>query len=266
MSGSAGAPLDAGGLLLDMDGVLTVSWRPLPGAVETVARLRAAGVPFRIMTNTTSRSHGAIATSLRAAGFDVADDEVLTASVAAAAYLRAHHAGARVFVLGDAVPDDLAGVRLVGLDGDPEVVVISGADRSFAFENLNRVHRVLLGGAAFVAMHRNLSWMTDEGECLDAGAYLLGLERAARREAAITGKPSPDFFRAGLEALRLPPERAAMVGDDVESDVLAAQAIGMAGVLVRTGKFREEALAAATGTPGHVVGSIADVPALLGLA
>ena len=252
------------GLLLDMDGVLGVSWRPLPGAAAAVARLRAAGLPLRVITSTTAQSRGDIGTGLREHGFDFADEDLLTASVLAAAYLRARHPDARVFLLGDARPADLEGVRLVGLDGEPQVVLVSGADESFAFDTLNRVYRALLGGAALVAMHRNLSWMTAEGENLDAGAYVAGLERAAGRAAIVTGKPAPECFVAGLEALGLPADRVAMVGDDLENDVLAAQAVGITGVLVRTGKFREAKLAGASGTPDHVIGSIVDLPALLG--
>ena len=114
-------------------------------------------------------------------------------------------------------------------------------------------------------MHRNLSCMTHEGERLDAGAYVLGLERAAGRTAVVTGKPAPESFVAGLEALGLPAEHVAMVGDDIENDVLAAQAVGITGVLVRTGKFREEKLAGASCAPDHVIDSLADLPGLLGL-
>jgi HAD superfamily hydrolase (TIGR01450 family) len=155
-------------------------------------------------------------------------------------------------------------VRLVGLDDEPEVVLVSGADESFTFETLNRVLRALLDGAALVATQRNLTWLTSAGQCLDAGAYLLGLERASGREAVVAGKPAPACFAAGLETLGLPADRVAMVGDDVESDVLAAQAVGMTGILVRTGKFREETLAEASGRPAHVIDSIVDLPALLG--
>ncbi len=220
---------------------------------------------MRVLTNTTSRSRATIGAELRRSGFVFADDEVLTAAVSTAAYLRAAHPGARVFVLGDAQVADLDGVRLVGLDERPEVVVISGADASFAFDTLNRVYRVLLGGAAFVAMHRTLSWMTRDGECLDAGAYVLGLERALGREAVIAGKPAPQFFAAGLVALGLPAARVAMVGDDVDNDVLAAQAVGITGVLVRTGKFRDDLLGQAGGAADRMLDSVADLPRLLGL-
>jgi HAD superfamily hydrolase (TIGR01458 family) len=253
------------GLLLDMDGVLTVSWEPLPGAVAAFARLRAAGLPLRVLTNTTGRSRATLAAGLRDSGFEVADHEVISAAVAAGDLLRATRPGRRVFLLGDAQADDLAGVRLVGLDDEPEVVLIAGADESFAFETFNRVYRALLAGAELVAMHHTYAWLTTEGICLDSGAYVAGLECALGRQAVVTGKPSPEFFGAGLAALGVPAARVAMVGDDIVGDVLAAQAIGITGVLVRTGKFRAETLESAHGKPDHLVGSIVDVPDLLGL-
>ncbi len=253
------------GLLLDMDGVLTVSWEPLPGAVDAFARLRAAGLPLRILTNTTGRSRAAIAGGLRRSGLEIADDEVLSAAVAAGAYLRTAWPGARVFLLGDASVEDLPGVDLVGLDDHPDVVLMSGADESYRFETMNRVYRLLLDGAAFVTMHRTMAWLTSDGICLDAGAYVVGLERALGRPAVVTGKPSPDFFAAGLRLLGLTADRVAMVGDDIDGDVLAGQAAGLTGILVRTGKFRPEVLERAAGAPDRVVDSIIDVPGLLGL-
>ena len=253
------------GLLLDMDGVLGVSWTPLPGAAEAVTRLHAAGVPLRVLTNTTALPQARFGGVLRDAGFPFADAEILTASVLAGAWLRDERPGARVFLLGDAQAEDLGGIDLVGADEAPDVVLLSGADDSFCFEAFNRVLAALRGGAELVAMHRNLFWMTRRGEKLDAGAYLLGLEAATGLEAVVLGKPAASAFRAGLAALGLPAERVAMVGDDVENDVLAAQALGITGVLVRTGKFREDDVARASGTPDHILGSVLDLPELLGL-
>jgi ribonucleotide monophosphatase NagD (HAD superfamily) len=112
-------------------------------------------------------------------------------------------------------------------------------------------------------MHRNLYWRTAEGLRLDSGAFLAGLEQAARVEAEITGKPARAFFEAALARLGAGAGETVMVGDDVESDVLGAQRAGITGVLVRTGKFQPEVLQAADGTPDHVIDSFADLPALL---
>ncbi|MFE7262476.1 HAD-IIA family hydrolase [Streptomyces sp. NPDC057592] len=259
-----------GAVLIDIDGVLTVAWKPLPGTVAAMRRLREAGLPLVLVTNTTSRTRASIAAKLAGQGFPVTAEDILTAPAATAAHLREHHPGARCLLInsGD-IRDDLAGVTLVDDEGEdegegeaPDVVVIGGAGDAFGYAELNRAFRHLQRGARLVAMHRNLYWRTATGLDLDTGAFLLGLERAARTEAEITGKPAGSFFAAALAHLGVTASEALMVGDDIESDVLAAQAAGLTGVLVRTGKYLPETHRAAEGTPDHVIDSFADLPDL----
>jgi HAD superfamily hydrolase (TIGR01458 family) len=254
-----------GAVLIDIDGVLTVSWRPLPGAVAALQRLRDAALPLALVTNTTSRSRAAIAAALTGAGFAVTPADILTAPVIAAAYLAEHYPGARCLLLnsGD-IGEDLAGVRLAR-DGDQEadVVVIGGAGPEFSYQALNRAFGHLQRGARLVAMHRGLYWRTSEGLQLDSGAFVAGLEQAAGTTAEVVGKPAPAFFAAALAHLGATAAGTVMVGDDVENDVLAAQRQGLTGVLVKTGKFLPRALRDASGTPDHVLGSFAGLPALL---
>lgn len=252
------------GLLLDIDGVLTVSWEPVEGAPEAVAHLREAGVGLAFLTNTTSRPRAEVADALAGAGIEVAVDEVLTAPAATAAHLAAHHPGARVLLLNEGdLGDDLGRLHLV--DEDPDLVLLGGAGPAFTYDRLNRAFQALEDGNPLVAMHRNSSWRTSAGIQLDTGVYVAGLEHATGVAPTVVGKPSAAMFEAGLRTIGATAERAAMVGDDLDADVLGAQAAGLTGVLVRTGKFSEAALARAEGTPDHVVGSIADVPALFGL-
>jgi HAD superfamily hydrolase (TIGR01458 family) len=257
--------MDVDGLLLDMDGVLAVSWHPIPGAVETLGWLRARSLPFRLITNTTTHTRAQLAATLSSAGIPVEAEEVVTAVVATAAYLREHHPGARVRVLGDGdARGDLEGIDLV--EDGAEVVVIGGAFEGFTYEAINDIFRSLMDGAVLIGMHRNLYWRTDQGWQLDGGAYIAGLEEATGRRAVICGKPAEAFFASALSTIGVEPARAAMVGDDVVNDVLGAQAVGLTGVLVRTGKFRPDDLETAPETPDHVIGSIADLPRLLGSA
>jgi HAD superfamily hydrolase (TIGR01458 family) len=246
------------GLLLDIDGVLTVSWEPIPGAIDAMKRVREQ-VPFRLITNTTTHTRRDLADTLRGAGFDVAPDEIVTAVTATASYVREHHAGRRAFVLTDGSPgEDLSGVPLVETPDDADVIVIGGASDAFTYDVVNRIFRRLMGGVALVGMHRNLYWKTARGWELDGGAYIAGLEAAAGTTATICGKPAAAYFRAALDLLGVPAARAAMVGDDITNDVEGARAAGLTGVLVRTGKFREEDLG--RGSPDVVLGSIAEVP------
>ena len=255
--------LDVDALLLDIDGVLVTSWQALPGAIEAVASLRRHDMAFRLITNTTTHTRVGLTETLREAGFDFEPDEIVTAVSATAAHLRSDYAGAKVFVLSDGDPrEDLSGVEMADVD-DADVVVLGGGCDDFGYDTMNRVFRRLNEGVAFVAMHRNLYWRTSEGLQLDGGAFVAALEAASGVTPVVCGKPSAAYFGAALEGLGASVDRAAMVGDDVVNDVEGAQAAGLAGVLVRTGKFRPADLE--RGVPDVVVDSIADIPGLLGL-
>jgi HAD superfamily hydrolase (TIGR01458 family) len=251
-------------LLLDIDGVLTVSWDPVPGAIEALDRLRRRGIPIRLITNTTTKTRVELAATLRDVGFSVGDDEIVTAVVATAAHLRGSDPAARVFVLSDGdATADLDGVQLVDVD-EADVVVLGGASDEFTHDTMNRIFRRLMQGARLVGMHRNLLWKTANGWELDGGAYIAGLEEATDTRATICGKPEAAFFSAALDALDVGADRAAMVGDDVLNDVAGAKALGMSGILVRTGKYRSGDERRHGVEPDHVLDSIADVPDLLG--
>lgn len=252
------------GVLLDIDGVLAMSWEPLPGAVESIRWLREASVPFRLITNTTTHTRTELARTLRDAKIEVEAGEIVTAVVATAAYLRAQHPGAGVFVLSDGdARDDLEGVRFV--EDSADVVVIGGAYEGFDYPTVNKVFGMLVDGAELVAMHRNLYWRTSQGLQLDGGAYVAGLEEASGRPAAVCGKPAAAFFDSALEQIGVHRQRAVMIGDDVVNDVLGAQAVGISGALVRTGKFRPEDLQHELGTPDAVLDSIGELPAFLSM-
>ncbi len=253
-------------VLIDIDGVLTVSWQPLPGAVAALRRLRAAAVPLALVTNTTSRTRASIASALAQAGFRVTASDILTAPAIAAAYLRDRYPGARCLLLssGD-IAGDLAGLTLAR-PGDPapaDVVLVGGAGPEFSYQALNQAFGHLQRGARLVAMHRGMYWRTSDGLQLDTGAFLAGLEQAAGTEAAVVGKPAAAFFATALARLGVGAADTLMVGDDIETDVLAAQRQGLTGVLVKTGKYLPRTHRAASGTPDHVLDSFADLPTLL---
>jgi HAD superfamily hydrolase (TIGR01458 family) len=254
-----------GAVLIDIDGVLTVSWEPISGAVAAVEYLRAAGIPLALVTNTTSRSRASIAASLAAAGFSVTASDILTAPAIAAAYLREHYPGARCLLLnsGD-IRTDLPGIRLADDDDlAVDVVLIGGAGPEFSYQAVNRAFGCLQAGARLVAMSRGMYWRTSDGLQLDSGAYVAGLEQAAGISAEVVGKPSEGFFSAALAHLAATARGALMIGDDIDNDVLAAQRCGLTGVLVKTGKYQARTHSGAAAVPDHVLDSIADLPRLL---
>jgi HAD superfamily hydrolase (TIGR01458 family) len=262
-----GSPPAVEGVLLDIDGVLTVDWQPLPGAARAVQALRAARMPFRFCTNTTSRTRVALTRALAGAGIPCEVDEIVSAPVATAVHLHTHHAGRRCWLLtnGD-IAGDFDGVDLVEQPEEAEVIVLGGAGPAFTYDLLDRAFRQLVAGAAFVVMHRNLTWRVSDGLALDSGAFVLGIEAASGVAPTVIGKPSHAFFAAATTQLGSPPARTVMVGDDIEADVGGAQAAGLRGVLVRTGKFRASDLERESPVPDAVIDSVTDLPSWLGIA
>jgi HAD superfamily hydrolase (TIGR01458 family) len=249
-------------LLLDLDGVLYVEDEPVPGARAAVAALRRSGIALRFVTNTTSKPRRLILERLAGLGFDATADELSTPAALAVSHCRARGRRRALLLVRDDVKEDFAGLEEVA--DDVEAVVVGDLGEQFDYTVLNRAFGCLMDGAELVALQKNRYWMRPEGLALDVGPFVAALEYAARREAFVVGKPSRDFFLTILAGLGVAPADAAMVGDDVESDVGGALAAGLAGILVRTGKYRDDALRAAGVEPTEIIDSIADLPHLLG--
>ncbi|WP_313675403.1 HAD-IIA family hydrolase [Mycolicibacterium sp.] len=263
-----------GGVLFDIDGVLVTSWRAIPGAVETLRLLADRQIACSYLTNTTTRTRAEIAEAMASAGMKVRPDEVITAAVLTADYVRSHYPGAHcVLVNSGDVTQDMPGVDLVDIGAvrdAPDVVILGGAGPEFSHLTLSRVFEWMTRDVPVVAMHRSTAWQTTDGLRVDTGLYLIGLEEASGRTAIAVGKPAPAGFQAAAARLGVDPDEMYMVGDDLHNDVLAAQVVGMTGVLVRTGKFRQDLLDRWAADefamqPNHLIDSVADLPALLGV-
>ncbi len=224
-------------VVLDMEGVLHVDWRPIDGAADAVAELRRRGLELAILTNTTGKTRAQIADRLAAIGLEFDAARIVTAASAAADHLRRHHPGAPVYALVEqGATGDLEDIVLVDRAADAEVVLLGGPDESWTYGRLNGVFRALMAGTPLVAMQRNRWWPTADGPSLDAGMFVAGLEFSGRVTATVVGKPSPEIYRAACALLGAQPARSMMVGDDLETDLPPAHSIGMRTCLVRTGK------------------------------
>ena len=248
-------------LLLDLDGVLYVEDEPIDGAADAVAALRGSGLQLRFVTNTTSRSRAQTLEKLARLGFGVAERELVTPAALAVEHCR-ERGHRRVALVMDAdVKEDFG--ELEEVEAGAEAVIVGDLGAAFGYDVLNRAFRLVMDGAELVALQKNRYWLTADGLSLDVGPFVAALEYATQREAFVVGKPSPGFFELVLRGLGVGPEDAAMVGDDVETDVGGALRAGLAAILVRTGKYRDDAVRASGIEPTATVGSIADVPALM---
>jgi phospholysine phosphohistidine inorganic pyrophosphate phosphatase len=257
----AGALEGVEGLLLDLSGVIYVQDDAVAGAAEALERLRADGVPIRLVTNTTMRPRRSILERLARLGLEADPDELITP--ATLAKRRCEEAGYEsvALVVLDELREDLHGLEERGDSVD--AVIVGDLGEGWDYEVLNDAFRRLMDGAELIALQKNRYWETSDGLSLDAGPFVASLEYATGREAQVMGKPSAAFFELALGELGVPADHAAMVGDDVEADVGGAMDAGLAGILVRTGKYREDLVRDSGIEPTATVDSIADVPALL---
>jgi phospholysine phosphohistidine inorganic pyrophosphate phosphatase len=250
-------------VLLDLDGVLYVEDEPVAGALEAVERLRRGGLALRFVTNTTSRSRPATLDKLRGLGFPVEADELVTPAALAVRHCLDQRHRRVSLLMNEEVKGDFA--ALEEDDEHPDAVIVGDLGEDFAYPVLIRAFRHVMDGAELIALQRNRFWLRADGLSLDVGPFVAALEYATAREAYVVGKPAGGFFREVLSEADALPDAAAMVGDDIETDVGGALRAGLTAILVRTGKYRSDAVAASGIEPTSTVDSIADVPAALGL-
>ena len=248
-------------LLLDLEGTVFQSGALIPGAVEALDEATRRGVAWRFVTNATSRPRSVILRELSAMGLDVAPGRLFTAPRAARGLITARGWTRCHFLLRPALLEDFDGVEAV--EDGAEAVVLGDLGSGMTYERLNRAFRMLLDGAELVTLARNRYWQASDGLMLDTGPFCAALEHASGKTAILAGKPSRAFFEAALASPGAAPSETAVVGDDLESDVGGAQAAGMRGVLVRTGKFRADDLGRSPVQPDAVLASIAELPQLL---
>ena len=255
-------PLEsAKALLVDLEGTVFQSGALIPGAAQALAAADRRGVAWRFVTNATSRPRSVLLSELSRMGLDVPADRVFTGPCAARGLLHARGWKRCHFLLRTPLLEDFDGIEPVEAGAD--AVVLGDLGSEMTYDRLNRAFRLLLEGAELVTLARNRYWRGEDGLMLDAGPFAAALEHAAGKTAILAGKPSRAFFEAALASTGAAASEAAVVGDDLESDVGGAQAAGMRGILVRTGKFRESDLGRSAVRPDAILDSLAELPELL---
>ncbi|HEX5125107.1 MAG TPA: TIGR01458 family HAD-type hydrolase, partial [Rhodocyclaceae bacterium] len=219
---------------VDLAGVLYVGDDAVPGAIEGLAHLRSANLPLRFLTNTTRSPRSTIIAKLKKLGFAIAEEEILTAALATKMLvvqrsLRPHYL-IHPDIAYEMGPNDLA----------PTVVVLGDAGNHFTYDALNAAFRLLMEGLPLLVMAKNRYFQEADGLSLDMGAFVAALEFSAGVQAEVVGKPSRAYFEAALTDLGIDTSEAVMIGDDLADDIDGAQQAGIAGILVRTGKFRPQ--------------------------
>ena len=250
-------------LLIDLDGVLYEGDRAVDGAADALVWLEDQGVPQLFLTNTTSRPRAAIVDKLAAMGITVAEENILTPPIAAVTWLREHAPGPTALFVPSATTSEFAGIKLAEPRdrGPVDAVVVGDYGNRWDFAELNRAFRLLMTEPtpALVALGMTRYWNAPDGLRLDTAPFVMALAHATGIEPVVLGKPAAPFFDAALARLKTTATDTLMIGDDIRTDIGAAQDLGIRGILVRTGKFRATDLDLDI-EPHAVIASIAELP------
>ena len=249
------------GVLFDLDGVLYVGDKIVPGMHATLDYCRDNHIPFRFITNTSTRTVGDIADKLQRMGLEIMPDDIFSAVSASRDFLRQQDNPSVHLLIRDSAKSDFD--EFVQDTQNPDFVIVGDIGAAWNYKLLNRVFRELMEGAELLAMHMNKYWQTEQGLQMDIGAFVVGLEFVSGKQAKVIGKPSQTFFKLAVESLDLSAEEVLVIGDDIENDIGGGHASGLAGVLVKTGKYREDIVKASDVIPDAIIDSIADLPEIL---
>lgn len=250
-------------ILLDLDGTLFVGDQAIPGAITSLAQLRERGFALRFLTNTTTKSQRELVAQVRALGFQLDADELISAPVAAKLELHSlqQRAGRALRIwplVADAIKADFA--EFICDEQQPDYVVLGDIGDRWDLALINRLFNAMHSGAELIALHKGRFWQTSEGLKADIGFFVAGLEYVSGKRARIMGKPNRDFYQRVLDSAEVKAQDAMMVGDDIDSDIGGAQLIEIKGCLVKTGKFRQQYFEQSKVKPDYVIQSVAELP------
>lgn len=252
------------GILFDMDGVLYEGDSAIAGAADAVAWCRAQGIPHLFLTNTTSRPRRALVPKLARMGIAAKAADILAPPLAAALWLKEHASGPSALFVPDATREEFDGLPLVDPEyaDHPAAVVIGDLGHQWSFERLNQAFRLLMTEPRphLVTLGLTRYWRAPDGLRLDTGPIAKALEYAAGVEAVVAGKPAAPFFATALALLGTTAAETWMVGDDIRTDIEAAQRAGLRTLLVQSGKFRPQDLDLGV-VPDAVLPTVAALPA-----
>jgi NagD protein len=249
--------------LMDMDGVLVHEEQALPGAGDFIAGLRDRGLPFLVLTNNSIYTRRDLAARLRASGLNVPEESIWTSALATASFLEDQRPGGTAFVIGEAgLTTALHESGYTMTDRSPDYVVL-GETRTYSFERITSAIRLILSGARFIATNPDPTGPSADGALPATGAVAALITRATGVDPYYVGKPNPLMMRSALNAIDAHSESTAMIGDRMDTDIVAGLEAGLHTILVLTGVTRPDEIERFPYRPSQVVDGVADlVPTL----
>ncbi|WPF82105.1 HAD-IIA family hydrolase [Sanguibacter sp. 4.1] len=245
--------------LTDMDGVLVHEGHAIPGAAEFIKTLRDKERPFLILTNNSIFTARDLRARLYASGIDVPESAIWTSALATAQFLSDQIPNGSAYAIGEAgLTTALYEAGYTLTESDPDYVVL-GETRTYSFEAITKAVRLILGGARFICTNPDATGPSAEGPLPATGAVAAMITRATGREPYFVGKPNPMMFRSALNRIDAHSESTAMVGDRMDTDVVAGIEAGLHTFLVLTGSTSVKDVDRYPFRPSTVVDSVANL-------
>jgi NagD protein len=245
--------------LLDMDGVLVTGTNLIPGADKFIARLKERGAKYLVLTNNPRYTPGDLAHRLNWIGLDIPPEQIFTSALATARFLHAQRPQSTAFVIGESgLTDAIHDVGYIITDHNPEYVLL-GETNSIDFEQITMAIRLVNQGAHFIATNPDPAGPAEGGLVPACGAMAALIESASGVSPFFVGKPNPLMMRLALNYLGAHSEHTVMVGDRMDTDIVAGIESGMETVLVLTGVTREQDVQRFPYQPTRIAKTIADI-------
>jgi len=249
--------------LMDMDGVLVREEHPIPGASEFIARLRELGLPFLVLTNNSIYTRRDLAARLALSGLNVPEESIWTSALATADFLEDQRPGGTAFVIGESgLTTALHAAGYTLTEREPDYVVL-GETRTYSFERIAQAIRLIVGGARFIATNPDTTGPSLEGPLPATGSVAALISRATAVDPYFIGKPNPLMMRSALNALDAHSETTAMIGDRMDTDIVAGLEAGLETILVLTGVTGREEAERHPYRASRILESVADLTATL---
>ncbi|MCV7225742.1 HAD-IIA family hydrolase [Mycolicibacterium komossense] len=246
-----------------MDGVLVHEERALPGAAEFLQTLTDKHRPFLVLTNNSIFTPRDLAARLLRSGLVVPEESIWTSALATATFLDDQLPGGSAYVIGEAgLTTALHAIGYTLTDTDPDFVVL-GETRTYSFEAITKAIRLIGSGARFIATNPDVTGPSAEGPTPATGSVAALITKATGREPYFVGKPNPMMFRSALNRIEAHSENTMMIGDRMDTDVVAGIEAGLDTILVLTGSTSEADIQKYPFRPGRVLPSIAEVIELI---
>lgn len=246
-------------IICDMDGVIYRGHELIPGAAEFVERLQRGGHKFLFLTNNSRHTPRDLKRNLDQLGISVSEDHFYTSGMATALFLQSQKPYGSAFVIGDAgLTNALYDVGYSITEHSPDYVVV-GETSSYNFELVVKAVRLIERGARFVATNPDLVGPTEIGNVPACGALTAPIERALRIKPYFVGKPNALMMRIALRKLGDHSENTVMVGDRMDTDIVAGMEAGLKTCLVLSGVTSMDMLSQFPYRPDIILDSVNDL-------